>query len=128
MPEPRTPPVQFRNADVEGKIAERTGHNLSAGTVAARDLERYYSLLDSELPELSPNEWNLLRDALNGTLTETSSMKMLWLDAADAIALDSLAEKWDVDGKALVERLRSFSLAQYYAVADAVERWWARQR
>jgi hypothetical protein len=50
---------------------------------------------------------------------------MLGEEIEDALALDGLAAKWDVDGPRLVATILGWSLVQRLAVVDAVERFWA---
>lgn len=70
-------------------------------------------------------EWNLLRDSLNGTLNEPASqIRHLWHGIEDSIELDGLAEKWEVDGEALLAKLRDLSFVEEVAVVESVERWW----
>ncbi len=117
--------IEFRAGPVAGPISDRTG-TISEGLVARRDLERYYALLDHELArvELSEAEASLICDALNGTLMDPHSYRLLWAEVADAVRLDGLDAKWGVDGDALVERLRALSPGAMMAVVDAVERFW----
>lgn len=91
--------------------------------------DRYAEILRrNPAPAISEAEANLIRDALNGTLHEPAAMiRGLWQGIEDAIQLDGLAEKWKVDGAALIERLRGLSYAQEVAMVEAVEAWWARQ-
>ena len=128
MTDARYPRIQFRAGDLLGPLALREdGNRLSRDRVAARDLARYYAVLASELArlDLTRNETMLIIDSLNGTVHDTpESARLLWAGVADAITLDGLAEKWSVDGPALVAKLRSLSLAGALAVIDAAERWW----
>lgn len=99
--------------------------DLKAGTVAQRDLGRYYDALALALGQvdLTTGEAMLIIDALNGTLIEVTTAQMLHYEIADSMG-DGLAQKWGIDGKGLVEKVRSWSLLQRLAVVDAVERWW----
>lgn len=119
------PPVQFRAARVERQIGARLDAGGSPGLVAARDLERYYAVLDAELARvaLSEPEAMAVVDALNGAALDAGSYRLFWASVSDALA-EGLAGKWDIDGSALVAILRALSPAQAMAVIDAVERWW----
>lgn len=118
--------IVFRAApDLAAAIASRTratSHNLTA----QRDLERYYALLAAELRtvSLTAAEALLLADALNGTLWEPHTMRLLWANVDDAIRLDGLADKWQVIGAALVAKLRALTSGQTIALVDAIERAW----
>lgn len=96
--------------------------------VAHRDAERYYALLAETLKTvtLTEAEAMLLCDALNGVLAAEppAVARLLWAQVEDAVRLDGLAEKWGVNGIALVGELKSYSFAQCLAVIDAAERWW----
>lgn len=118
-------PVSFRDAVVEVAIDARCGRGLSRGQVAARDAGRYYALLAAELRriDLSLAEASLCCDALNGLLADSLSAPLAWANVEDAVEHDGLAEKWEVDGPALVARLRTPGAS--VAVVDAVEQFWA---
>lgn len=96
-----------------------------SGTIR-RDLERLYALYKYALREveLSASEAALICDALNGALVDASSASMLWAEVEDAIRASDLAEKWNVDGPALVEKLRSLDRTACLALADSAERFW----
>lgn len=118
--------IVFRAAaDLAAAITARTSAT-SLSLTAQRDLERYYALLAAELRtvSLTAAEAHLLADALNGTLWEPHTMRLLWAGVDDAIRLDGLAKKWQVDSGALVAKLRALTPGQTVAVIDAVERAW----
>ena len=72
---------------------------------------------------LSEGEACALCDVLNSTYVDAHGAGMLWLEVEDALE-DGLAEKWGIDGPALVEKLKHMPRARLMAIADAVERWW----
>lgn len=120
------PPVSFRNRDVEAQIAFRAGDGASSGSIAARDLGRYYTLLARALRQvvLSEAEASLLCEAMNGVLHTENDVHLFWAGIDDAIRLDRLDAKWDVDGAALVDKLRDLGPCAAQAIVDAVERFW----
>lgn len=118
-------PVQFRDKGVEAQLEARAGERSSPGLIAQRDLQRYYWLLEASLPSLSEAEWKLINDACDGVIYDTTSARLLWAGIDDAIRLDGLADKWQVDGPVLVNKLRNLSAAQVLAVIDQAERFWA---
>lgn len=118
-----TPQVNFRAGGLLPALEARTDTGSSIARTASRDLDRYYTLLAREVPTFTEGEGSLIVDALNGTLTEPHTASLLWANIADALE-DGLAEKWHVDGAALVERLRKLTPFQSLAVADAAERFW----
>jgi hypothetical protein len=123
----RKPPVQLRpDSALDTELTTRSSSEMPSARnfIAARDLERYYALLTASLPKFSQSEAMLIADALNGSLNEVHSMRLLWASIQEAIEYDGLDQKWGVDGAALVARLRALSLAEVYAVTDAIERAW----
>lgn len=125
MANPNPTRVEFKSAVLSRIIAERAGQD-SLGLTAARDLERYYALVEEELGSLDLTEAqaSLICDALNGTLLEPYSIRLLWAEVDDAVHLNGLDRKWGVSGPALVEKLRALTPGQKFALADAVERFW----
>lgn len=123
---PQSPPVSFRNRDIEAQIATRAADGVSSGSVASRDLGRYYALLDRALRQvvLSEGEASLLCDAMNGVLHTEKDAHLFWAGIDDAIRLDRLDAKWGVDGAALVDKLRDLGPCAAQAIVDAVERFW----
>lgn len=103
-------------------LAER-GSNRSM--VVNRDLDRYYALLDRAIKtvDLTLKEAYLIVDCLNGVLMDTLAPH-LWVEIQDAIQIDHVDQKWEVDGPALVAKLRALSETQATAIVDATERYW----
>ncbi len=122
------PRVEFRPGNLEPELASRADAGMSLGLVALRDLERYYALLRDELAplrdRLTEGEALLILDAMNGLMTEAHTYRLLWANVADAIRLDGLDRKWEVDGDRLVTLLQSISPGVTMALCDAVERAW----
>jgi hypothetical protein len=130
MPSPR---IQFRAmGNMENQIGERTSlseglsdsqkETLLSGT-AFRDLDRYYDMLVRSLPKFSMGEAMLMADVMNGTIHMPYSAPLLWAQVSDSLE-DGYAEKWKVDGPALVTRLHKLTPFECMAVADALERAW----
>lgn len=118
------PRAQFVVGELAPELSARQRGEEAPGSVAKRDLARYYALLTRSLPAFSEAEASLLVDACNGWLIEPHTAQLLWAEVADAISLDSLDRKWDVDGPALVERLRRLTPFEALAACDAIERFW----
>lgn len=103
---------------------------LGSGTVSSRVNrigDRYAEIIRRVQIEkrLDEAEWNLVRDSLNGTLHEPASqIRGVWQGVEDSITLDGLAEKWGVDGDALLAKLRDLTYVEEVALVEAVERWW----
>ena len=117
---------QMRPGPLAPALAARLAGD-SPAAVVRRDLGRYYDALALGLASvaLSPGEAGLIVDALNGTRIELVTAQMLGEEIEDALNLDGLAAKWDVDGPKLVATILGWSLVQRLAVVDAVERFWA---
>ncbi len=96
-----------------------------------RDLERYYeSLRDARARlrnQLSVREISALMDNLNGVwIVHGPDVRLIWANVEDGCRLNGLDRKWKIDGASLVNKLRSFSLVELCAIADAAERFWNR--
>jgi len=120
--EPRSVSIYLR-PELEKEIEAR-GSNRNH--VIHRDMGRLYALYRHTLREISlsvPEAWFLV-DMLNGALLDANTAVLLWAEAEDACALEALDEKWGVDGKAFIEKLKGFSRAQALALVDATERFW----
>jgi hypothetical protein len=128
---PRSPHVQFRAGELAPLLEERAREGDSSGSIAARDLERYYRTLSDELRRvpLEEPEWNVLRDSLNGYLHTPALPAHIALlaNVEDSLQLDGLARKWQTDGDGLLAKLRALTPTQALAVIDQVERWWNQQ-
>jgi hypothetical protein len=125
MASKQAPPISFRPGDLAGAVDAR-GDNRNE--TAARDLERYYRLLEIEESALdfTPAEWMLLRDVIgNGHVGENRSAASIGMSIGDAITLDGRGE--DIETGAFLHTLFSLTPAQAMALCDAVERWWIRQ-
>ena len=119
--------IQFRPGPRAEHLAARgASDNASASQLVDRDLDRYYQLLALALAQvrLSEGEAGLLIDALNGTFIDLQAAQALHYEIADALG-DGLAEKWGVDGPALVATIRGWSLLVRVAVCDAADRFWS---
>ena len=120
--EPRTVSIYLR-PELEAEIEAR-GSNRNH--IIHRDLERLYTLYRLALREVKltlPECW-FIADMLNGGLMDAYTAGQIWAEAEDAIALDGLDKKWQVDGKAFVEKLKALSPVQALALVDAAERFW----
>lgn len=93
-----------------------------------RDIARYYTLLagarNTCCERFSATEILLVTDAVRGTLWLPDTVCYLADDVEEGIEHDKLDEKWSVDGKALVAKLRELSFAQTMSFVDATERFW----
>lgn len=123
------PNASFRlTGTLAGHVQARAAQSLTGSVSAAakRDLDWYYETLAYDLASvtLTEGEAMLILDVCNGTLWESWSARLLWANIDDSLE-DGYAEKWAVDGPALVARLRALTPGQSMAIVDAVERWWS---
>lgn len=107
-------------------VAELAARGDNRSQIISRDLGRLYTLYRRALATvpLTVEEACLLVDALNGALSGTDTAHLLWVEVEDACHLDHLDEKWQVDGPALVQKLRQLTDTQALALIDAAERFW----
>lgn len=113
----------YLSEQIDNEITQR-GDNRSH--TINRDLERLYTMYRRAIREipLSVKEACLITDAMNGTLMDGNTAQLLWASIEDAISLEGLAAKWEVDGPALVEKLRGLNAFQCMALCDTAERFW----
>ncbi|MDE1904938.1 MAG: hypothetical protein KGH75_00625 [Rhodospirillales bacterium] len=118
--------VSFRATRIEPALRSRCADQTrgAISMVARRDMERYYALLARTCPTFALNEACLIMDVMNGCIVTPETMQLLWANVDDAIRLDALDHKWNIDGAALVARLRALPYAECVALVDAVERAW----
>lgn len=112
-------------SEVLAAMQARSEGNLS-GTIS-KHIARYLEALRRERAALRSQfdaaEIGLLCDVCNGSLFEAYSIPLLYAEVADALA-DGCAVKWQVDGPALIAKLRDLSYIQNATIIDAIERWW----
>lgn len=106
---------------------DERGDNRSEGVT--RDLTRYYRLLAEARTTLrdkiSPAELSAIIDVQNGHwYAKKLHADEIWANVEDGCRLDGLAAKWDIDGPALVEKLKTLDLSCVHALSDATERFW----
>lgn len=98
-----------------------------AGRIAREMIKLMAISMREELNKLNLSlpEVKLVLDALNGLLiTDPTQIKYLWVEIADAIKLDGLDKKWNVDGEELISKLRNAPLPALYALWDTAQRFW----
>ena len=117
--------------DTLGEIDARAGtrsSGLGRSVVVEEALSRYFTLLALARLELrdrfSRAELSLMADAANGTMYQAETLRFFPMGVADAIDLDGLDRKWDVNAPLLLTKLRDLSVTQTAALVDAVERFW----
>jgi len=117
---------------IRPEVLEQLDARGPRSTIADRDLERLYALyaraLQRVVPSFSIDELCLIVDALNGTLHDVRSGVRFWIGVEDSIELDGLAQKWNVDALALMEKLRPLDELTCMAIVDAAERFWCGEK
>ncbi len=107
------------------RLEARSTLALDAAGVAARDLARYYALLERERPGaiVAPDEVCLIRDALPEFRAARRDDPDVTLAAVvEKHARSDDANVYEVDVPTLVERLRGLGPTQLLAVIDLAER------
>jgi hypothetical protein len=105
--------MQARGDNLSGAISQHLGRYLEALRRARAEIK----------PQFDGRELAMLCDVCNGTLFEAHAIPLLYAEIEDSLS-DGYAAKWEVDGPALVSKLRGLSYIQQAAIVDAVERWW----
>lgn len=108
-------------AELDARDDERSG-------IIARIIGRYVQALSETRrtlrQALGAAEIGLIMDVLNGTASvEAWSPSYLPQEISDSLA-DGMAEKWTVDGQALVTKLAAMTYVEKLALVDAAERFW----
>lgn len=113
----------YLRTSLEAELEER-GDNRSH--IINRDLDRLYTLYRRAIREvpLTLKEACLIVDTMNSTLMDANSAQLLWASVEDAINLDGLDVKWEVEGSELVGKLKGLTAFQCMALVDGAERFW----
>ena len=114
----------YLNDETLESINSRCGKDGSRSETIARLIARLEDILKRHRPKLSDAEWALLSEALGGIVFEPTSIRYVWARVEDAISENALGDKHGVDGRALVEKLRSLDHAGLVAIVDEAERHW----
>ena len=118
-------------AHVEARQANpQDEQSTDRSAVIARSLDRYFYALAAARRGLrsrfSEEEQGLLLDVANDCpFSSPCAVGFIEHEVAAGIA-DGLAEKWHVDGPALLKKLAALTYAEKLALIDAAERWWHR--
>lgn len=116
--------IKFRAMGIDEDLDKRG----EPRSLVARDLlETLFAVYGRELKrtELTRGEALLLCDATKSTFfTPGLAGQEVRLDAEEAIkGPERLAEKWDIDGDALIAKMANWTPGQQAAIADAIKRW-----
>ena len=127
----RPAPIQLRPDDSLAAALAARAHDTSRNLIAARDLGRYYTLLDfsrRRLARLFDESQRLaIIVALGSTFVDDSLAPFLGHEIAEALThndpeLEMHLDSLDADVPAMLDTLKELTPADLYALADAVER------
>lgn len=95
------------------------------------NLARYLAILNRTKLDLAKRfnekECGLILDACNGVaFMEPVSIQLLPENVVDAIEIDQIDRKWEVDSTELVTKLKALSFAERMVVVDSIQLWWNR--
>lgn len=116
-------------AAMDGRSHRGAGEDRSS--IIWRSLARYLAIISRAKLDMAKRfdrqECALILDACNGTaFMDTISIQLLPAGVEDAIEMDGLDKKWQVDGAELMRKLNSLSYAERMALVDAISLWWDR--
>ena len=127
----KSEPIQFRLDEEYFNQMRPSLEGQHPNQLAKRTVERYYNLLRWSLHEVESNftlgEIGLITDVLNGLMFhswEITPAQNLRMNVADAIDVDGVDKKWEVDAASLRQKLLSLTNAQAAAVIEAINQWW----
>lgn len=94
----------------------------------ASAMVRYRAIIAAAVPEMTAGEWELLCDALNGSILTAENAEIdpaLWLPQSVIDSEpDGLGEKWGVDVPELAARIERMPYVARCAIAETVDRFW----
>ncbi len=118
--------ISVRLTDPEWAVLDERQSDLAdRSEVIRRCLRRYGEVCQRDLPALSVAEWRLACDALNGCWLHETPAHWAAHEIEDAVRINGLDTKWEVDWAELRSRLHHLRHGQWVALVDAVERFWA---
>lgn len=110
---------------LRGRVAD----DQSPTQVITRAVARYDELCRHHLPVLDGPQWNVIFDALNGWgMLAEREVQFAEHEIADAIRMDGADKRHGADGTGLMAAMRTWRYAEWVAVVDAAERFWARHK
>jgi len=118
-------------AQVEARQANpQDEQSTDRSSTIAKSLDRYFYALAAARRGLrsrfSAGEQGLLLDVLNGALFAAPCAAGFLEHEVAVAVIDGGAEKWQVDGPALIKKLKALHYCEKLALIDAAERWWNR--
>jgi hypothetical protein len=132
-----TPTISFRSGDLLEPLAARTPEVPAEESMperltrtARRDLERYYAAISALLASLdfSPEEAAVIAQATAQVAWTDTQVRTLPEQVRRGMQTGRLDQAWGVNGPSLISLLETLTLADRYAVVDALERLWLSYR
>lgn len=112
---------------VQRLLRGRVSETDSPTAVLSRAADRYAALCERCLPHIEGEAWNVIYDALNGwQLIEDRDVQHAHAEIVDAIRLNGADKHHGANGAILIEQMQTWTYAEWVAVVDASERFWAR--
>lgn len=87
-------------------------------------VERYQAIVEHDMPTLTVGQWCAILNTLNGTFLEPLMIQHMWMEIEDHEP-GFLEQKWGIDGKVLIERLKAMPLGSLMAIAEVVQQFWS---
>jgi hypothetical protein len=116
----------YFGAPIDQLLARTGAGNVSGALNAA--VAHYLAIMDAHRPDLSHGEWLAVCDVLNATAIDEAwtrrAARYLAIEVEEGL-VDGLAEKWEIDGPALVAKLAALDTAGALAVLHVAETFWA---
>lgn len=109
-------------------VAKENPHQ-GFGGMLTTIVERYNEIVRRHKPDLEEAEWNLIRDSMSSSAywDRPESVSALPISIRDAIDLDGLDKKWEIDRDSLLKKMNEMDYAALASVVESVEDWWRKQ-
>ena len=131
---------KYKYKSVNVRLPERAGERLQAranGNISRqvyKDLAGFWNILDiglrSASTSITRNEARLMLDVMNGVFVESFEP---WINGGfyqaihDAIIMDNLDEKWEIDKGQLLKKVKNFDSLEIIAIIDWCLVWWSSE-
>jgi hypothetical protein len=115
--------------ELRAKLRLDAGRGISEAIHMAVD--RYQEIVGSERRRLealfTPEEWNAMRSACNGTMWVPAAAIRGGVLANIEDTYEAEVAEYGAERGALIEKLRGLTVAQQFALVEMLEAWWAEQ-
>lgn len=106
----------------------RLSDNRGLSMAANRAIDRYYAMVEAERQKLtalfSDGEWNMMRNACNGTIWEPAEIIRNGVLANCQDDIDANYEYYGANREKLGKKLLFLTISQQYALVEMIEEWW----